>query len=403
VQLRRLIGVVRNQVEGLLKQGGIKLTAVATDAFGVSGWAMLQLITEGQTNMTVLAGEARGILRQKEAQLKEALAMKDHTATLVRLSKIPGVDLAAAQELSAEIGPSAATFATAKQFASWVGVCPGSQESAGVCYSHRSAKGNRYLRRLLCQIPWAATHTRDTFFAGLFARLKPKIEAKGAAWAVAHRIAKVVWVLLHDGVEYQERGVAPINPRTLVRKFRRLTRELAHGGLDAKSLLTKRLQPTRRRIFEGEVQRALRGRGCAMALLLAITMASYAQRSGAGLQVRVTDESGAIIPTAAVTVTGANGFARQLSTDGSGAYAVKGLAQGTYIVRVAQPGFETFESPAIELTEARLQCNECAVKSALVFVFCAASVADSISRQRLSSSSKERPVRAERRENGNDG
>ena len=76
VQLRRLIGVVRNQVEGLLEQGGIKLTAVATDPFGVSGWAMLQLIAKGETDVAVLASEARGRMRTKEAQLKEALAGK---------------------------------------------------------------------------------------------------------------------------------------------------------------------------------------------------------------------------------------------------------------------------------------------------------------------------------------
>jgi transposase len=94
----------------------------------------------------------------------------------------------------------------AKQFASWVGVCPGSQQSAGVNYSHRSAKGNRYLRRLLCQIAWAAIHTKDTFFAGLFARLKPRVDGKGAAWAVAHRIAKVIWLVLqraHPGPQVQ--------------------------------------------------------------------------------------------------------------------------------------------------------------------------------------------------------
>jgi transposase len=92
--------------------------------------------------------------------------MKDHTAALVRLTKIPGVDLAAAQERLAEVGPSAAPLATAEQFASWAGVCRGSRESAGVCYSHRSAKGNRYLRRLLCLIAWAATHTKETFSLG---------------------------------------------------------------------------------------------------------------------------------------------------------------------------------------------------------------------------------------------
>ena len=271
VQLKRLIGVVRNRVEGLLEQGGIKLTAVASDPFGVSGWAMLKLLAKGETDVVVLAAEARGRLRKKEAQLREALggkldpvyrmllqqnleqvellrrqieevnealaeSMKAHTAALVRMTKIPGVDLAAAQELLAEIGPGAAAFPTADHFASWVGVCPGSQESAGVCYSHRSAKGNRYLRRLLGQIAWAAIHTKETFFAGLFARLKPRIEGKGAAWAVAHRIAKVVWLLLHQGVEYEEKGSAP-NPRTLVHKFRRLMKDFARAGLDAKSLV----------------------------------------------------------------------------------------------------------------------------------------------------------------------
>lgn len=276
VQLRRLIGIVRNRVEGLLEEGGIKLTAVASDPFGVSGWAMLQRIAKGETDVGALVSQARGALRKKAAQLEEALAgkldpvygmllqqnleqvallrrhiekinealtlaMQAHTATLVRLTKIPGVDIAAAQQLLAEIGPSAASFPTPEQFASWVGVCPGSQESAGVCYSRRSAKGNRYLRRLLCQIAWGAIHTKDTFFAGLFAHFKPRLEAKGAAWAVAHRIAKVIWLLLHQGVEYQEKGPAPLNPRTIARKFRRLLQECARAGLDATALLN---QPT---------------------------------------------------------------------------------------------------------------------------------------------------------------
>jgi transposase len=74
VQLRRMLGVIRNQVEGLLEQGGIKLTSVASDPFGVSGWAMLQLIAEGETDAAVLADQAQGVLRKKEVQLKEALA-----------------------------------------------------------------------------------------------------------------------------------------------------------------------------------------------------------------------------------------------------------------------------------------------------------------------------------------
>jgi transposase len=272
VQLKRMIVLVRNHVEGLLEQGGIKLTAVATDAFGVSGWAILQRLAKGETDVEVLAAEARGRLRKKEPELKEALAgrldpiyrrllkqnleqvellrrhieemnqelavaMQTYTGTLVRLTKLPGVDVAAAQELLAEIGPRAAAFPSAEQFASWVGICPGSKQSAGVCYSSRSAKGNCYLRRLFNQIAWAAIHAKDTFFGGLFARLVYRLGSKSAAWAVAHRIARVTWLLLHEGVEYKELGRGTLQPSSLARKLRRLVREIARAGLDARSLV----------------------------------------------------------------------------------------------------------------------------------------------------------------------
>jgi hypothetical protein len=71
--------------------------------------------------------------------------------------------------------------------------------------------------------PWAS-RTQDTFFAGLFAQLAPEITGKGAAWAVAHRIGKVVWLTLHEGVEYEERGPAVVNQRTLRRKLRNCCR-----------------------------------------------------------------------------------------------------------------------------------------------------------------------------------
>ena len=71
--------------------------------------------------------------------------------------------------------------------------------------------------------------------------MKPKVEGKGAAWAVAHRIAKVIWLVLHKGVEYEEKGTAPPNPRTMVRKFRRLVREFGRQGVDVKALLDQEL------------------------------------------------------------------------------------------------------------------------------------------------------------------
>src|SRR5438876_6985525 len=108
----------------------------------------------------------------------------------------------------------------------------------------QEAKGNRYLRRLLCQIAWGAIHTKDTFFAGLFARLKPRIECKGAAWAVAHRIGKVIWLVLHQQVEYREMGSAPPNERTLMRKFRRLLKDFGKLGVDVRAVLNQQLTIT---------------------------------------------------------------------------------------------------------------------------------------------------------------
>jgi transposase len=274
VHMKRKIGVNRCQVEGLLEQGSIKLTSVVSDVFGASGWAMLELIVKGETNVDVMVKEARGSLRQKESNLREALsgrldptyrlllkqhmqqvellrkqveeinqalsaAMHYYLPALVRLAKMPGVDLYAAQELLAEIGPKAAAFPTADNFAGWVGICPGSKESAGVNYSRRSSKGNRYLRRLLCQIAWAAIRTKESFFAGLFGRLKPRIEGRGAAWAVAHRIGKVIWLLLHEEVEYKEMGPGKVSIQKLNRKFRRLMKEFARHGIDPRSMLTE--------------------------------------------------------------------------------------------------------------------------------------------------------------------
>ena len=225
VDLQRKIARVRNQVEGVLVEGvlvegvlvegvleegvleegvleecGIKLAAVVTDLFGSTGWSMLERMAAGETDTEALPELAQGRLLKKKAQLREALngalpghcrlllrqqmeqvtlmrkqvpeltaelgrAMKEHAKTVERRCKIPGIDQCAAQALPAEIGPKAAAFTNPEQLASWIGVCPGSQESAGVSYSTRSAKGNRYLRRILCQIAWAAVHRKGTFFA----------------------------------------------------------------------------------------------------------------------------------------------------------------------------------------------------------------------------------------------
>ncbi len=95
-------------------------------------------------------------------------------------------------------------------------------------------------------------HTKKTFYAGLFQRLKPKIKAKGAAWAVAHRMAKVIWLVLHEEVEYQEKGPALPNQRTLTRKLRTLVREFSASRYGRLTLLQPNTGGPCVGIFEGE-------------------------------------------------------------------------------------------------------------------------------------------------------
>jgi transposase len=85
-----------------------------------------------------LMEEQIDMLEQEKATLLSA-----HQDVVQRLAEVPGLGVDSAQQILAEVGPTAAAFSSAKQLASWVGVCPGEEESAGINYSHRSPKGNR--------------------------------------------------------------------------------------------------------------------------------------------------------------------------------------------------------------------------------------------------------------------
>src|SRR5947207_9574511 len=100
-------------------------------------------------------------------------------------------------------------FLRTNTLASWVGVCPGDEESAGVSRSHRSPKGNRNMRRLLNQCANAAVKLKGSIFQILYRRLSPRLGHNQTIWAVAHRLC---WMILHRGVRYQERGPA-VNER----------------------------------------------------------------------------------------------------------------------------------------------------------------------------------------------
>jgi len=121
-------------------------------------------------------------------------------------AEVPGPGVDSAQQIIAEVGATAATFPAPKHLASWMGACPGNEESAGVNYSHRCPKGNRQMRRVLNQAANAAVKAKGTIFNVVYRRLVPRLGHAQAIGAITNRLCRLIWKILHQGIRYEERG-----------------------------------------------------------------------------------------------------------------------------------------------------------------------------------------------------
>jgi len=255
---------IQNQLESLLEETRIKLSSVVTDLLGSSGLRILTALGRGETDPAKLAamGDARlqcgpeeladaltgsvseihrRLLQQHlahlaliDAQMEElswlaADAMRQHSEAVIRLVEIPGIRVLSAQQIVAEAGPQASAFPSPGQFSSWIGVCPGREESAGENHSSHCAKGNTYLRRVLCQAAQAAVRTKNSFFRLKFKRLLPRLGYAKAIWAMARHLSVVIWKILHEGAQYEERGL-PTTPQAAKRRMQRIKQQMRAIG-----------------------------------------------------------------------------------------------------------------------------------------------------------------------------
>ena len=203
LQLRRDRVRLQNQMECLLEEMRIKLSIVVSDLLGASGQRILRALAEGETDPKQLAQLGDERLKCTEEQLVDALtgrvqpmhremlalqlerlqlidrqiaklnaliaqAMKPHQEAVMRLAEVPGLGVDSAQQIIAEVGAEASTFPSAAELTSWVGTCPGKEESAEQNHSSRSAKGNKYMRRVLNQAAHAAVAKKGSHFSGRF-------------------------------------------------------------------------------------------------------------------------------------------------------------------------------------------------------------------------------------------
>jgi transposase len=243
-QLVRDRATVVNRIQKVLEDANIKLASVATDVLGVSGRAMLAALVAGSDDPAALAGLARGSLRGKTPELTEALQgfVTDHHRFLLRtllrqieqlealiaeyaarieaetlpfaeaaarLESIPGLGAKAAEVIVAEIGTDMTKFPTAGHLASWAGLCPGNNESAGKRRSGKTTKGSQWLRTVLVQVAWSASHTKETVFSATYRKWAKRMGKKKALVALGHKILVVIYKLLKDKTEYRESWTAP--------------------------------------------------------------------------------------------------------------------------------------------------------------------------------------------------
>jgi transposase len=254
-----------NRLHKVLEDAGIKLATVATDILGVSGRDMLHALVAGTTDPQVLADLARGTLRKKLPALRQALAgrFRAHHSFMVsqhlghldyldeaieslsgrieealrpfavqtrRLDSIPGVAQRTAEVLIAEIGVDMRQFPTAQHLASWAGLCPGQNESAGKRKSGRTRPGNRWLRMALIEAASTAARTRQTAFAARYHRIARHRGHKKAVVAVAHAMLVTAYHLLARQVDYREPGADYFERRHAERATRRAVRTLERQG-----------------------------------------------------------------------------------------------------------------------------------------------------------------------------
>ena len=254
-----------NRLQKTLEGANIKLAAVATDILGKSGREILAALVAGTTDAVALAELARGRLRDKIPELERALVghigaqqrflvteqlahidfldaaivrvsaeiaacLRPVEEAISRLDAIPGIGRPGAEALIAEIGTDMTRFPTAGHLASWAGMCPGNNESAGKRRSGRTRKGSPWLRALLVQMAHAAARKANSYFGAQYRRLAARRGKSRAAVAVAHSILVTAYFVLKRGTEYQDLGPHHFEERDREMLTRRLIHRLEGLG-----------------------------------------------------------------------------------------------------------------------------------------------------------------------------
>jgi transposase len=254
-----------NRLQKTLEGANIKLAAVATDVLGKSGRQMLEALVAGTSQAGDLAQLAKGRMRAKIPELQRALAgsfrphhqfmvahhlayidaideivtqlsaeiaerLRPAEADVELLDAITGIGRPTAEVWLAEVGSDLERFPTHRHLASWAGMCPGNNESAGKRKTGKTRKGNAALRTALVVAAQAASHKRDSYLSAQYRRLAARRGPKKAIVALAHSLLVIAYHVLKRRVNFADLGPTYFDERNRVSVQRQLVRRLERMG-----------------------------------------------------------------------------------------------------------------------------------------------------------------------------
>lgn len=269
---RKIVGQVaseKNRIQKILEDANIKLSSVVSDMSGATATKIINAMIDGETNIEELTKfrhgkmqssledlasslkgnltehhkfmlttikksiiEKESIITELDSRIDNHLRANELTLDAELLQTIPGVGKDAAAGILAEIGNDMSIFPNEQHLASWAGMSPGNNESAGKKKSSRTTHGDKFLKIFLVQCAWAATRTKGTFLRSKYDSLILRIGKKKALIAVGHKILIASYFILKDKVAYKELGAEFLQNKKKDKQVARYTKLLKELGVE---------------------------------------------------------------------------------------------------------------------------------------------------------------------------